>query len=648
MPNPIPTVHSVSNPHAHGYDGRLNDLYFRLFNTPRFTRSSQTAPLEAPRISTEAQAEQFTSDFGRVFSRRDFNGGEGLDFAHRAVQDERDFTRFWDSGGIDASTPEPGAPGHVRLLPKTSQLDSTPTTPLTLLSTDLYLYYIKDGSLYSIQDSNGSFSLDPINLPPDQTLLSATILSNTLYASFGDAGIEKYDPDDDSWSNFSSTDYYDTIWGVKGRIVGQTDNYLYEVFSGSEDDQLLITLQPGHYFTDVVDAGAVIAASSTDGHIYTLTLDEEEAKLSILSRVNVEGEVPVHLAYSQNLIFFSTYESTHSGRIGRLWSAEISPQGFLGNADMIRQWGGKGEESDRTPYSLLALRDRVFVGVADDECSHLWRYSFRTAGRFRHLEPDPECDGPITSIATFNSRLFFTVDETGLFYESDEYVERGYLITPVIDFFSSDEKIWVDFIMSTSTLESGQNISVYYSTDRESINDPDDPNWVGLTSIAQGSLEESIQFQSVTSPSIALKFELAPSLGSDTTPRLFSYAVRSYIADRDIILRLPINTSDHLELPGRRRMTIPGLGESILSYIRDQESKPVLVETFNPYERIEGVIESVETEMISSPLRGTPMFATVVQVRGKRPMQTSSPFLASYSFGSVLFGTGFGGAGNGN
>ena len=82
------------------------------------------------------------------------------------------------------------------------------------------------------------------------------------------------------------------------------------------------TLPTGTEWTDLADGGAVVLACATDGYIYSFA--DESSSLTLKGQTFVEGEVPNAIDAAQGLIFYGTYQNTASGKIGRLYVAEIT------------------------------------------------------------------------------------------------------------------------------------------------------------------------------------------------------------------------------------------------------------------------------------------------------------------------------------
>ena len=96
----VPTTADVTNPHRKGYDFRLDNLLFRAAVSPDRQLVIRSAEFPGTQIDLKQNPEDITTNIGQIFSRNDFSGGQGLDYAHKRSQTETDVTRFFDSKGV--------------------------------------------------------------------------------------------------------------------------------------------------------------------------------------------------------------------------------------------------------------------------------------------------------------------------------------------------------------------------------------------------------------------------------------------------------------------------------------------------------------------------------------------------------------------
>ena len=122
----IATRGDVSNPKRKGYDFRIDDFLFRAAVGPNRQMSIESSDVRGQEIDVRQNAEDFTRNLGRIYSRNDFSGGSNLDIAHRRNGGANDITRFWDSKGIEVFGKDKGTSYDLQLL-HTTQITSGTT-----------------------------------------------------------------------------------------------------------------------------------------------------------------------------------------------------------------------------------------------------------------------------------------------------------------------------------------------------------------------------------------------------------------------------------------------------------------------------------------------------------------------------------------
>ena len=82
MPRVATTI-NIANPKRFGYDLRLDNILLRSAVGPGREMQIQSSGVQEQGINVKQNAEDFTSNIGRIYSRNDFSGGSNLDSAHR-------------------------------------------------------------------------------------------------------------------------------------------------------------------------------------------------------------------------------------------------------------------------------------------------------------------------------------------------------------------------------------------------------------------------------------------------------------------------------------------------------------------------------------------------------------------------------------
>ena len=138
----LTTQAEESNPKRKGYDFRLdNQLYRAAISTNQQMIIESSDVGQENSVNVKQNAEDFTSNIGRVFSRNKFSSGEGLDTAHRADGKADDVNRFWDSKNVDVFH-DAETSYNVGLL------YSTDAKSISLSGTNNYLAQTADGNLW--------------------------------------------------------------------------------------------------------------------------------------------------------------------------------------------------------------------------------------------------------------------------------------------------------------------------------------------------------------------------------------------------------------------------------------------------------------------------------------------------------------------
>ena len=629
----LPSPANTSEPQAQGFEANLDDLYLRFAVGPGRQMNINTAPLQAQAIQTSETPEDFQQEFGQIYSRVDFSGGSGLDKAHKRNASEMDFSRFWDSSGIDVfSGKQVGQEYKVSLLKSTEEVVTSSETNLLMQELDGTIYFADGDVLKKITTPlTGSSSTDGTPSSSND-ITGMAVLGTRLYLVAN--GNIVYRASSGSYTNYNTDQTYDKIWSIKGRIVASdTSGVLYDVSGGT--DSAIKTLPTGRTWTDMCDAGAVALATATDGYIYSFA--DESSTLALKGQTFVEGEVPNAIDAAQGLIFYGTYESTASGKIGRLYRSEITNSNnlyVLVNAQLIKQWGDGSTTLDQAPYRIVSTRDSIYTGIIDSASkTNFWRYYLPTGGIARDLEFGES--GVVKGIAVYSDRLFATVSGGGIYRETANYVTTGYIITALADFFTSEKKQWVGAKLNTNDVSSG-TVKLSTSTIATDINNSSATTWQEQVTINSGTGGEEEVMSLVDGRWIAGKIDISTDDQSQS-PGLLSFAIRGFQLVNDLVVDIPVNISDHIERPYRKRIRVNGQGELVYQALRNKEGKNVQLEIYRPDTLLRGIIENVSSPIEEISPRGSVTVYCLVRFRGSKVVQVST---AGEGLGIALLGVG--------
>jgi hypothetical protein len=630
----LPSSANTSHPQAFGYEADLDDLYLRFAAGPGRQLNINTSPLQAQAINTSETPEDFQQEFGQIYSRTDFSGGSGLDKAHQRNAGQFDFQKYWDSKGVDVfSGKDVGNEYKVSLLHDTDELSDTTETNLYMQELSGSIFFA-DGDVLKRIDS----PLDASPTVTSETAPSAgnditgmAVLGTRLYlVANGDVYVRTAAS---TYSVHNNHKTYSKIWSMKGRIVASdTSGDLFEIPDGSTPTTMK-TLPTGTEWTDLADGGAVVLACATDGYIYSFA--DESSTLTLKGQTFIEGEVPNAIDAAQGLIFYGTYQNTASGKIGRLYVAEITNANslyVLVNAQLLKQWGNGSTTLNQAPYKIISTRDSIYIGIVDSASeTNLWRYYLPTGGIARDLEFGES--GIVEGIAVFSDRIFATVSGGGLYRESTSYVSAGYVIMALADFFTSEKKQWVGAKVTCNTVSAG-SVKLSTSISPEDINAPTANTWSEQVSITGGVGGEEQIVENVIGRWLAVKIDITTN-DTNISPELLSFAVRGFQLVEDLIVDMPVNISDQVERPYRKAVKVTGQGELIYQALRNKEGKNVQLEIYRPQTFLRGIIENVSAPIEEISNRGSTTVYCLVRFRGSKIFTVST---ASSKLGVGLLG----------
>lgn len=611
---PLPTTATVPFPRQLGYEARLDDFLLRLARSPERPLSIAAAPKQANRIQTEQNAEDFLPEYGDVFSRNDFTGGQGLDFAHTDSADEIDRRRFFDSVGIDIGVDEPGVIEGARLLNDTESLWTTTATNLHMTSfASGHLFFAEGSAVWSVSSpgipSPSRSTEDPHTGTQDVEGVAA--LGDEVYAAVGTDGIGKRSSGG-TWADLASATNCFGVWAVKSRIIADSGGGLIQTIDLTTGaPTILITMDTNVRINDVVDAGAAILIVTDDGTIYSLT--DESGTLTLQSQAELsEGDIVTSIAYSAGVVILTS----DAGGVGRIWRASLGDanRGFqVSEVQLLK-------ELAFVPKASTVHRDRIYLACQESTTEVvLWRYQIKSAGLARDLSfPISSSNSPIAVVSTAD-RLFVSVDGEDIFRDdTTKFVGSSYLISPLADFFSPNSKAWIGVTIEAQNIGNGNNIVVKVSTDPDALFDPLHASWEFIANLSsQTQISDEIILTNTEGRYATVMVELSPGGTQDETPILNSFALRAYSDSEDVILRIPVNVSDQIERPNRRPLRVRNWGHQVFTALLGFDGQFIEFELYRPPLVVRGVVESIDNPVIARSVRGSATTYALMQIRGK-------------------------------
>ena len=627
----VASTSNVRNPKRFGYDIRLDNIYLRSAISPGREMTIQSSDVQAGQaVNVKQNPEDFTSNLGRIYSRNKFDAGQGLDTAHRADGNEDDVNRFWDSKGIDVFHGDDETSYNIHLL------YTTAAQSLSFTASNNYLAQTTNGNIYvtdgqTIRLYNGSSwsTIASGTTGATHNFTGIAAFGNKLYATTanGTSGSQLIYYNGSSWSVLttaqSGSGGLTGVYYVKNRlfITGNdgTAEYIWEKSpfdawntAWLADADSIVEVEPTHSFTNVIDGGAVVLASSTDGTVYSFKLTSGVYVNQGQTAIPFEE---VHsIASAEGIVFIGTKEVARDvGRLYRLELVNADDLYVLSNRQLIKEWVISGV--DTTPKSMFVSRDSVYLGIKEATNKvNLWRYYLPTGGLARDLQTAG--NGFVTGITQDDGKFVIVSSGSDVYKETSTYESTGYLVLSAADFFTAESKQFVGAEISTLNLPDETNVSLMYSTKFEDLDDPEAATFTNAITQLGGTGDEEKQIAEVSRYIIG-KIVLNSTTGTNT-PKVKSVQFRALARPELVVAQIPVNISDRVERPGRKAIKVKGLGETLYKSLRSKEGDSVTLELFEPAEVIKGVVEQISYPIQTNEAVGSDTQYAIITVRGTR------------------------------
>ena len=627
----VASTSNVRNPKRFGYDVRLDNIYLRSAIGPGREMTIQSSDVQqGQQVNVKQNPEDFTSNLGRIYSRNKFDAGQGLDTAHRVDGKEDDVNRFWDSKGIDVFHGDDETSYNIHLL------YTTAAQSLSLTASNNYLAQTSNGNIYvtdgqTIRLYNGSSwsTIAAGTSGATHNFTGIAAFGNQLYATTanGTSGSQLLYYNGSSWSTLttaqSASGGLTGVYYVKNRlwITGNdgTAEYIWEKspfdawnVGNLADADSIVEVEPTHSFTNIIDGGAVVLASSTDGTVYSFKLTSGVYVNQGQTKIPFEE---VHsIAAAEGIVFIGTKETARDvGRLYRLELVNADDLYVLANRQLIKEWVIAGINT--TPKSMFVSRDSVYLGIKEATNKvNLWRYYLPTGGLARDLQTAG--NSFVTGITQYNGKFIVVSAGSDVYKETSTYESTGYLVLSAADFFTAESKQFVGAEISTLNLPDETNVSLMYSTKFEDLDNPESATFTNAVTQLGGTGDEEKQIAEV-SRYIVGKIVLNSTTGTNT-PKVKSVQFRALARPELVVAQIPINISDRVERPGRKPLKVKGLGETLYKSLRAKEGDSVTLELFEPAEVIKGVVEQISYPIQTNEAVGSDTQYAIITVRGTR------------------------------
>ena len=646
----VPTTADVSNPQRKGYDFRLDNLLFRTAISTDRQLVIRSAEFPNQQIDLRQNPEDITTNIGQIFSRNDFSGGQGLDYAHKRNNVDKDVTRFFDSKGVDVFHGDDETSYNVHLLYKTAPegISFNGTNNYLTQLTNGKLYVTDETTVYESTDSGDTWSALTPTVTINYNITGIAAVGNTIYLTTADgtSNSELIEYDGTTWTehttNQSSNGGLTGVWFAKGQLFISGDNGTVELLwavspfnkswssSDLQDADAIVTFEDTHHISQVVDAGAVVLAASTNGDIYSVK--DVSGTMTLFGQTNIPFEEVHCIAATEGIVFFGTKEKSRN--VGRFYRADLVTADnlyVLANRQLVKEW--VIDSVDTTPHFMFISRDSVFCGIKESGSeSFLWRYYLPTAAFARDIKMGAA--GIVTGITNASNKFVVAVAGSDVYKETSLYEDEGYIILPNIDFFTSEVKQWVGTTVEHDEIVDTRRIQSFISTREGNIDFPDSSNWELANDSTQGFGGEEVQINR-NARYLNLKILLQPTDDNTGSPVFRSVSARALPRPQLVVVDIPVNISDQVERPNRKRIKVRNLGEAIYAELKQKEGDSVTLELYSPSETIRGVVESVAYPVINDANIGSVTQFCTVRIRGVRAEDITSLFTNTMGIGTL-------------
>ena len=437
--------------------------------------------------------------------------------------------------------------------------------------------YVTDGTIiYKSTDNGDNWSAVTTGLTINHNFTGAAAVGDQVYftTANGTAASELIQFNGSTWSE-NTTDQSSNagltgVWFAKGQLFISGDDgtveYLWAVspfnktWSSSDlaEADAIVTFEDSHHVSQVVDAGAVVLAASTNGDIYSIK--DVSGTMTLKGQTNIPFEEVHSIAAAEGIVFFGTKEKARD--VGRFYRADLTVADdlyVLANRQLVKEWVISGV--DTTPKHMFVSRDSIYCGIKESGSeSYLWRYYLPTAGFARDLEMGEA--GFILGITQSDGQFIISVGGGGVYKETTTHEAEGYIVLSAADFFTAESKQFVGAEISTFSLPTSTSVELFYSTKFEALDDPNDGSFILALDQATGVGDTEKQIAEI-SRYIVGKLVLKSANGTNT-PKVKSVQFRALARPELVVAQIPINISDRVERPGRKPIKVKGLGDEFI------------------------------------------------------------------------------------
>lgn len=622
-------------PSGTSWDCSIGDLKFLFAIGDEFPMRRETADFRRQRIDTQASVGEQSLDSGYwLRSQSSWHYGAGLTSAEPLeVNSEEAAFRFKESGGID-----PWTPGQLSLLHSASSLYSVEGDQLLIGVTGADFQGVLHVATYtpepvgdvgttvetsfvSFIDSNGVVT--PISWGGFGVLTSIASDGVNWYAANENgiySGALPYGSGSKIWDTGDST----VVRWVKSRLMATVGPAVYELTGTGPT--LPTALDPGTarpagwQWTDMAEGPTSIYLSGYSGDVSTI----ERIGVSA-SSTTVSLDAPITVAEmprGETVLSLYSYVGSYLivGTSKGVRVASINADGSLTLGPLILDFAPVDD--------AVAIGNFVYVtaraqGNAGDRVRRAGLYRINLGQNINNnaldfayaadLTAPSGVAGDAVQVTTAFGRLYFAVNDAGVFRQDDSYVTDGWLESGRIRMGTLEAKSWRALRVIMDETSSG-SVTGWASPDGTLS----PSNWTEVVTGSPSAADVTGSMAGVSaSPVTNMYVALELSGDGSTNPVMTGYQLRAIPApQRTYLLQVPLMLFDFNTDRTGVRVGYPGFAWEALTKLQDLEESAAVV-TWSDYttgETATAYVEKVSFSRVAPPTSRTSGAGGVAQV----------------------------------
>ena len=172
----------------------------------------------------------------------------------------------------------------------------------------------------------------------------------------------------------------------------------------------------------------------------------------------------------------------------------------------------------------------------------------------------------------------------------------------------------------------GIQAELYRSQTPDSIFDQTDGDWVLMQRVTSpGTSGNEFPMVGVTSKQLTLQVRLYPHSQLLASPTIRRVTMRGLPTQRDLMIDIPVNVSDYIEVPYRMPVHIPGWGDKVHVALHNLVGSHLEAVVFEPPIAFRGIVDAIDEPITYKSIRGSQGRVCMVRLRGSRITATEAP-----------------------